>query len=42
MDFEFSPEQVAIRDTIRELVQDKVAPRAAEIDEKAEYPKDLE
>src|SRR3989442_14669007 len=42
MDFEFSEEQVAIRDTIRELVQDRVAPRAAEIDEKAEYPKDIE
>ena len=42
MDFEFSPEQVAIRDTIRELVQDKVAPRAAEIDQTAEYPKDIE
>jgi alkylation response protein AidB-like acyl-CoA dehydrogenase len=42
MDFEFSPEQVAIRDTIRELVQDRVAPRAAEIDEKSEYPKDIE
>ncbi|HKX09392.1 MAG TPA: acyl-CoA dehydrogenase family protein [Stellaceae bacterium] len=42
MDFEFSEEQLAIRDTIRELVQDKVAPRAAEIDEKAEYPKDIE
>src|ERR1700716_3501668 len=42
MDFELSEEQVAIRDTIRELVQDKVAPRAAEIDEKSEYPKDIE
>ena len=42
MDFELSEEQVAIRDTIRELVQDRVAPRAAEIDEKAEYPKDIE
>jgi alkylation response protein AidB-like acyl-CoA dehydrogenase len=42
MDFELSEEQIAIRDTIRELVQDKVAPRAAEIDEKAEYPKDIE
>src|SRR5437588_1265195 len=42
MDFSFSEEQVAIRDTIRELVQDRVAPRAAEIDEKAEYPKDIE
>ena len=42
MDFEFSEEQVAIRDTIRELVQDKVAPRAAEIDAKSEYPQDIE
>jgi alkylation response protein AidB-like acyl-CoA dehydrogenase len=42
MDFEFTAEQVAIRDTIRELVQDRVAPRAAEIDQKAEYPKDIE
>src|ERR1700681_584879 len=42
MDFEFSEEQVAIRDTVRELVQDRVAPRAAAIDEKAEYPKDIE
>jgi alkylation response protein AidB-like acyl-CoA dehydrogenase len=42
MNFDLSEEQVAIRDTIRELVQDRVAPRAAEIDEKAEYPKDIE
>src|SRR5438105_8696003 len=42
MDFGFSEEQLAIRETIRELVQDKVAPRAAEVDEKAEYPKDIE
>src|SRR6202048_2683685 len=42
MDFEFSEEQAAIRDTIRELGQNRVAPRAAEIDEKAEYPKDIE
>src|SRR2546430_2737328 len=42
MDFNFSEEQLAIRETIRELVQDKVAPRAAEVDEKAEYPRDIE
>lgn len=42
MDFEFSAEQIAIRDTIRELVQDRVAPRAAEIDQTGEYPKDIE
>ena len=42
MNFEFSAEQIAIRDTIRELVQDRVAPRAAEIDATGEYPKDIE
>jgi alkylation response protein AidB-like acyl-CoA dehydrogenase len=42
MEFEFSEEQLAIRETIRELVQDRVAPRAAEIDETQEYPKDIE
>src|SRR2546429_813353 len=42
MDFEFTAEQSAIRDTIRELVQDRVAPRAAEIDQSGEYPKDIE
>src|SRR5258708_10868220 len=42
MDFEFSAEQLAIRDTIRELVEDRVAPRAAEIDQSGEYPKDIE
>jgi len=29
MDFTFTPDQLAIRETIRELVQDKVVPRAA-------------
>jgi alkylation response protein AidB-like acyl-CoA dehydrogenase len=42
MDFEFTAEQIAIRDTIRELVQDRVAPRAAEIDQTGKYPKDIE
>jgi alkylation response protein AidB-like acyl-CoA dehydrogenase len=42
MDFSFTPDQLAIRETIRELVQDKVVPRAAEIDQKMEYPKDIE
>jgi len=42
MDFEFSEDLLAIRETIRELVQDRVAPRAAEIDEKMEYPADIE
>jgi alkylation response protein AidB-like acyl-CoA dehydrogenase len=42
MDFTFTAEQLAIRETIRELVQEKVVPRAAEIDQKQEYPKDIE
>ncbi|MFZ0216988.1 MAG: acyl-CoA dehydrogenase family protein [Candidatus Dormiibacterota bacterium] len=42
MDFAFDDEQLAIRATIRELVEDRVRPRAAEIDERAEYPKDIE
>jgi alkylation response protein AidB-like acyl-CoA dehydrogenase len=42
MDFNFTADQLAIRETIRELVQDKVVPRAAEIDQKMEYPKDIE
>ncbi len=29
------------RETIRQIAQERVAPRAAEIDEKAEYPQDL-
>src|SRR3954471_1904931 len=29
------------RETIRKMVVEKVAPRAAEIDEKAEYPQDI-
>jgi len=41
MDFQFSEEQLAIRDTVRELVQDKVAPRAADIDEREEWPEDI-
>jgi alkylation response protein AidB-like acyl-CoA dehydrogenase len=42
VNLQLNEEQLAIRDTIRELVQDKVAPRAAEIDERGEYPKDVE
>src|ERR1700753_2383390 len=34
-------EHLDFRDTIREIAQDRIAPRAAEIDEKAEYPWDL-
>ncbi|MGI8928375.1 MAG: acyl-CoA dehydrogenase family protein [Candidatus Limnocylindrales bacterium] len=34
-------EQAALRDAVRELADDKVAPRAAEIDAKAEFPWDM-
>jgi alkylation response protein AidB-like acyl-CoA dehydrogenase len=42
MTFDFDEEQLAIRATIRELVEDRVRPRAAEIDERAEYPADIQ
>jgi alkylation response protein AidB-like acyl-CoA dehydrogenase len=34
-------EHLDFRDTIRQIARERVAPRAAEIDEKAEYPYDL-
>jgi alkylation response protein AidB-like acyl-CoA dehydrogenase len=36
-----SDEEAMILDVVRELVAEKVAPRAAEIDERGEYPQDL-
>ena len=36
-----SDDHVAFRDTIRQIVRERVAPRASEIDAKAEYPWDL-
>ena len=36
------PQEFAdFRDTIRQMARERVAPRAAEIDEKAEYPRDI-
>ncbi|MGZ4327881.1 MAG: acyl-CoA dehydrogenase family protein [Solirubrobacteraceae bacterium] len=35
------PEHLDFRDTIRQIARERIAPRAAEIDEKAEYPHDL-
>jgi alkylation response protein AidB-like acyl-CoA dehydrogenase len=34
-------EHLDLRETIRQIAQERVAPRAAEIDEKAEYPYDI-
>lgn len=41
MDFEFPDELLALQDTCRRIAQDKVKPRAREIDETGEYPQDL-
>src|SRR5690348_16569970 len=39
--YALTPDQVEFRDTIRQIVRERVAPRAAEIDAKAEYPWDI-
>src|SRR5215831_13744039 len=41
MTVRLNEEQRALRDAIRELADDKVAPRAAEIDQSAEFPWDM-
>ena len=41
MDFELSPELAELQSTVRRLAQDKVKPRAREIDDTGEYPQDL-
>lgn len=41
MDFDLSPELLALRDTVRRLAQDKIKPRAREIDQSGEYPTDV-
>jgi alkylation response protein AidB-like acyl-CoA dehydrogenase len=39
--YALTDDQLAFRDTIRQMVRERVAPRAGEIDEKAEYPWDV-
>jgi alkylation response protein AidB-like acyl-CoA dehydrogenase len=39
--YELTPDQIEFRDTIRRMVRERVAPRAAEIDAKSEYPWDI-
>src|SRR5215210_6032748 len=39
--YALTEEQIEFRDAIRKMVAERVAPRAAEIDAKAEYPWDL-
>lgn len=41
MDFAFSDELQALQETVRRLAQDKIKPRAREIDETGEYPQDI-
>src|SRR4051794_15936414 len=41
MSFELAPEYAELQATVRKLAQDKVAPRAREIDTDATYPDDL-
>jgi alkylation response protein AidB-like acyl-CoA dehydrogenase len=41
MDFQLTEEQKLIQETARRVAREKVAPRAAEIDEKEEYPEDV-
>ncbi len=39
--YDLSPEQEEFRSIIRRLAEDKIRPRAAEIDQKGEYPRDI-
>ena len=41
MDFQLSDEMLGLQQSVRRLAQDKVKPRAREIDETGEYPQDL-
>jgi hypothetical protein len=41
VDFDLSPEMTALQETVRRLAQDKVKPRAREVDSTGEYPQDI-
>src|SRR5437016_13335868 len=41
MDFELSEELAELQASVRRLAQDKIRPRAREIDDSGEYPQDL-
>ncbi len=41
MDLRLNDEQLMVQSTVRKMMQEKVAPRAAEIDEQAEFPWDV-
>ena len=42
LSFHLTDEQKAFRQSVRDLAQDKIAPRATEIDEADEYPQDID
>ena len=39
--FQLSEEHEALREAVRDMAEDRIAPRAAEIDETGEFPKDV-
>ena len=41
MQFDLSPELAELQATVRKIAQERIAPRAREIDTTAEYPDDL-
>jgi len=41
VNFDFTEEQLAIRDLIRRVAADRIAPRAPDIDASADYPQDM-
>ena len=41
MDIRLNEEQAMIRDTVRDIARDRIAPRAAEIDRTGEFPWDV-
>jgi len=41
MDFDLSPELAELQATVRKLAQERIAPRAREIDASGEYPQDI-
>jgi len=41
MDFELPEELASLQETVRRIAQDKIKPRAREIDESGDYPQDL-
>src|SRR5688572_3643675 len=40
LNFDLSEEQLQVQSTIRDFVRERVAPRAIDLDEKAEFPED--